>query len=166
MSSYELTPKVALFKVGTLLRVKEEVFAQREPGVTAADTSMPYDDCNTENPAIRIKKGTCVLYLDNRQFYSASKEYQAGMSAWIRAEIMTPLGEKCWITLMQERKTIWDFKTYTGKKNLMNEHVSQTFEVLSVPLDLTQTPNPIEQLITNSVVVEPEPTNKDEQANV
>jgi hypothetical protein len=134
MSNYEITPKLKFFQNGALLKTKKPITAQRHPGVTEIDTNMLFDK-DAAGPIV-IPTGTALLYVDNKQFYSSSKEFGVAMSAWIRAEVVSPLGERLWVTLLQERKTIWDFKTYTGKKQLLDNQVNENFMVLSV-----QSPN-------------------------
>ena len=134
MSNYEINPKLKFFNNGALLKTKKAITAQRQPGVTEVDPSMPFD--KDEAGPVIIPEGVALLYVENKQFYSSSKELGASMSAWIRAEVVSPLGEKLWITLLRERKTIWDFKTYTGKKQLLEKQIEENFSVLSLPTNI------------------------------
>lgn len=133
-NNYKITPKLKFFQNGALLKAKQDILANRLPGITEDDPSIPFD--KDEAGPITIPAGAALLYVDNEQFYSSSKELGATMSAWIRAEVVSPLGEKLWITLLKERKTIWDFKTYTGKKQILDRQVEEHFEVLALPSNI------------------------------
>ena len=130
MSTFDIQPKLKLFTKGTCFRTKQELIAHKKAGVTNTDKTLGFDPS-----IITIPKNTVLIYLEDQQFYSPSKELRQPLSAWVRAKVLTPLGEKLWITLYCDNKVSWDFKTYIGKKNSIINEIQKTIEVLSLSLE-------------------------------
>lgn len=131
-SIFEIMPKLKLFNKGTCFVTKHEMLASKKPGVTSSNNLLGFENFDTIIP-----KNTVLIFLEDKQFYSPSKELKQPMSAWIRAKVITPLGDMVWITLSCDNKVNWDFKTYNGKKNFVVKEVEESFQVLSLSINST-----------------------------
>ena len=130
MTIYDISPKLKLFHKGTCFKAKHDMIAHNKAGVSSMDKTLGFDPVTKE-----IKKNTVLIFLEDKQFFSPSKELRQPMSAWVRAKVITPLGDIVWITLLCENKSIWDFKTYTNKKNSIVSEINRSFQVISLSLE-------------------------------
>jgi hypothetical protein len=132
----EINPKYKLFGKGTCLKTKHSMIAHDKSGVTKVSDDKTGLEFFSETKT--IEKNTALIFMEDKQFFCASKELHQPMSAWVRAKVITPLGDQVWVTLMCETKSIWDFKTYMGKKNHIIKEIERSFKVISVSLQNTE----------------------------
>jgi len=133
MTSYDIIPKLNLFTKGTCFKTKHNIIATEKPGVTSTDKTLGFGKEIKE-----IKKNTVLIFLEDKQFYSPSKELRTPFSAWFRAKVITPLGDIVWITLCCDNKVNWDFKTYNGKKKTVIDQVNKSFQLISLSTSAPQ----------------------------
>lgn len=128
--AYDINPRLKLFSKGACFKLKHQIIMHEHPGVTSSDKALA-----ALGEVTNIQKGSALIYIEDMQFLSPSKELSQPMSAWVRAKVMIPNGKMGWITLFCENKAIWDFKTYTGKKNHVLSEIKKSFEIISLSLN-------------------------------
>lgn len=126
--TFDITPKLRIFNKGTCFKTKHEMVAHKIHEVSG----KKFDENISNDLETVIPKNTCLIFLEDRQFYSPSKHLHQPISAWFRARVITPLGDLVWITLCCEAKAVWDFKTYNGKKNAIIEEVNRSFDIIQI----------------------------------
>lgn len=132
----DVTPRFKLFVKGTCFKTKHDMACQ-----PTWDVSKPWSNEGNVNLNFEqnmLPKGSVVIFVEDRQFYSPSKELHQPMSAWVRAKVVTSKGEIIWVTISCLNKSIWDYKTYTGKKEYVLEEFKRSFKMISTSLDTTE----------------------------
>lgn len=120
--TYEITPKIKILEDGSLLKTKKWVCGTNAFGVNEDDDEMEYG-----GETIDIPPDTICFYSGDRQFIGASKT--TPLSAWVRCKLIAN-GKVIHFTLVCERKRIWDFETFRGKKRIIQEAIDENFEIL------------------------------------
>jgi hypothetical protein len=133
MQIYNLETKFNLFSRGTCFKNKQEIICHTKSGVTKIDKIFGFDPEKKVIP-----KNSFLIFVEDRQFYSDSREFNLPFGAWIRGKVIDPKGNIVWITLFYEQKKIWDFETYNGKKNLILKQLNDSYELVSLSVDKTK----------------------------
>lgn len=120
--TYNILPKIKFLEVGTLIKTKDEIIGNDAFGVNEDDEDFEFGADQVTVPA-----ETVCFFAEDQQFYGTDK--QTPLSAWIRLRLIA--GEKViHYTLLCERKRIWDFETFRGKKRKILNALNEQFEVL------------------------------------
>ena len=125
MNILEVNPKFQILKHGDCLLTRKRISASTKAGVTITDKIFGFDQEFKE-----IEKNTALIFLEDRQFYSPSRELRKPMSFWVRAQVISPRGELLWVTLCCDSKVSWDFKTYNNKENTIKTNMEEFFKLI------------------------------------
>lgn len=120
--TYFMDPTFPTVRQGALIRTKKRIVGTNAVGVNETNPELEFGE-----EEVVVEAGTTCMYVEDTQFYEATKKHP--MSAWIRARLIA--GDKIiYYTLVQERKRLWDFETYRGKKKMIQAAIEEVFEIL------------------------------------
>lgn len=121
-ATYEITPKIKTFPIGTIFKNKYDLYGTNAAGVNEHDADFGAED-------VHIPADSILTFVDDRQFMASTKTYS--LSAHIRFHFI--VNEKVvWITICKEVQRIWNFETYLGKRRKLTDNINEMFEIIPV----------------------------------